>query len=172
MATFASALQDACSVDLGDNNLNAVSTLQALQSYSLTYNTGCLTDPSTSSYCYVKAAHNTNPSDLYFYSLPQSVAIPNTSTLTCSSCTKSLMALYVNALNSDSTGELTELGRVYAGAEELAVGQCGSGYAQASTSEVADQGNGVGVVRVEMGWWLMSVSMSVVMVVVTLVGWV
>lgn len=157
MATFATQLQAACEVDLGDKNANAVNTLQDLQSYSLTYSSGCLTDPSTSSYCYVKAAHNTNPSDLYFYSLPEGVALPNSSstTLTCSSCTKSLMALYVNALNTDSQGELTELGSVYGAAEREAVSQCGNGYAQASTSEAEDQQNGAGRVVIggmSMGW--------------------
>ncbi|GAW04897.1 hypothetical protein LENED_006716 [Lentinula edodes] len=140
MATFAASLQSACAQDLQDSNLYAVSTLQALNAYSLTQSAGCLNDPSTDSYCYVKAVHNTNPSDLYFYSLVSGVSISNSTTLTCSTCTKSLMSLYVNALNVNAS-QLMELASVYASAEALASSSCGSSYAQVSTNTQADSSN-------------------------------
>ncbi|KAJ3984891.1 hypothetical protein F5890DRAFT_1474189 [Lentinula detonsa] len=146
MAKFASSLQSACAEDLTDNNLFAVSTQQALNAYSLTQNTGCLNDPSTDSYCYVKAVHNTNPSDLYFYSLISGVAISNSTTLTCSSCTKSLMSLYVNALNANGS-QLTELASVYGAAQALAASACGTSYAEVSTSTQADSSNGASSIR-------------------------
>ncbi|KAJ3712690.1 hypothetical protein C8R42DRAFT_727849 [Lentinula raphanica] len=141
MATFASTLQTVCAKDLTDNNLFAVSTLQALHAYSLTQAAGCLNDPSTNSYCYVKAVHNTNPSDLYFYSLVSGVAISNSTTLTCSSCTKSLMSLYVDALNANAS-QLSELASVYPAAQALAASACGSTYAIASTNSQSDSSNG------------------------------
>ncbi|KAJ4473004.1 hypothetical protein J3R30DRAFT_3296941 [Lentinula aciculospora] len=140
MATFASSLQSACAQDLTDNNLFSVSTLQALHAYSLTQNAGCLNDPSTNSYCFVKAAHNTNPSDLYFYSLASGVGISNSTTLTCSACTQSLMSLYVNALNANAS-QLTELASVYGSAQALAASSCGSTFAQVSTNPEADKSN-------------------------------
>src|ERR1700760_3213443 len=64
----------------------------ALDAYSLMYDAACtLTDPTTNSYCFLNAAHNSNPSDLYLYQLPIGSAYPNSSTPTCSSCSKSLL---------------------------------------------------------------------------------
>jgi hypothetical protein len=168
MATFASSLQSACSKDLSDRNLNAVTTLQALQAYSLTTSAGCLTDPSTESYCYVKAAHNSNPSDLYFYSLTSGTQISNTTTLTCSSCTKSLMSLYVNALNANAS-QFTELAGAYQSAQALASTACGPTYAQVSTGSEADTSGGVeSYVRPSSSsrWWRTAVGGWMVVVVV------
>ncbi|KAF9061715.1 hypothetical protein BDP27DRAFT_1369409 [Rhodocollybia butyracea] len=138
MSSYAAALQSACTTDLAASNLYATSTLQALHAYSLTYSTGCAPDPATNTYCYLRAAHNSNPSDLYFYNLVNGIAVANTTTPTCSACTKSVMSMYVNALDVNGA-QLAGLAAVYGGAEALATSTCGSGYAQVATGTEADQ---------------------------------
>ena len=97
-------------------------------------NAGCLPDQTTNSYCFVEAAHSTNPSDLYFYQLPIGISFPNNTTPSCSSCTKSLLGLYAQALGSASAGTLTDLQKSYPSGEKVAVAQCGAGYAQSLVS--------------------------------------
>lgn len=101
-----------------------------LQTYTLMRTTGCLTDPSTNTYCYLTAATSSNPSDLYFYSLPWGKSLPNNTNPSCSSCTKSVMAQYAAALEADASGELTGLKGTYDGAAEVAQGACGTSYVQ------------------------------------------
>jgi hypothetical protein len=132
MAWFASTLKSVCSAELDGQNLMAVTTLQSLQAFDLMRTAGCLPDQVTNSYCYVEAAHSTDPSDLYFYQLPIGIPLPNNTTPSCSSCTKSLMGLYVQALESAPKGTLADLQSTYASAQLLAVAQCGSGYAQST----------------------------------------
>jgi hypothetical protein len=83
--------------------------------------------PSTNTYYYVKAVVNTNPSDLYFYSLPLGTTLPATSSPSCSACTKSLMGLYADAMKDT---ELDGLKETYTGAAQFANKACGEGYAQ------------------------------------------
>ena|ERR1700736_6376892 len=97
-------------------------------------NAGCLPDQTTKAYCFVEAAHSTNPSDLYFYQLPGGIPLPNNTTPSCSSCTKSLLGIYYQALQTASKGTLTNLWNTYASGEALAVAQCGAGYAQAQAA--------------------------------------
>jgi hypothetical protein len=40
----------------------------------LMYDTACQVDPATNSYCYIEAAQNQNPSDMYLYQLPINIA--------------------------------------------------------------------------------------------------
>jgi len=97
------------------------------------YDTGCLVDPTTSSYCYISAVANSNPSDFYFYQLPLGIALPNGTTLTCSGCTKSLLGLYESALgNGAELIDLSGLRQTYPPAAALASSQCGQGYAISS----------------------------------------
>lgn len=103
-----------------------------LQAFDLMRTAGCLPDQVTDSYCYVEAAHSTDPSDLYFYQLPNGIPLPNNTTPSCSSCTKSLMGLYVQALENTPKDTLADLQSTYARAQLLAVAQCGSGYAQSA----------------------------------------
>jgi len=110
----------------------AVETLQGLEAFDLMRSAGCLPDQITNSYCFVEAAHSTDPSDLYFYQLPIGIPLPNSTTPSCSSCTKSLMGLYSQALESAPKGSLADLRTTYNSAQASAVAQCGSGYAQAT----------------------------------------
>jgi len=131
MAWFYSELQSACSADLDASNALAVGTLAALGAYEVMRNAGCSSDPSTNSYCYVNAIFNSNPSDSYFYSVPLGVDLPNTTTLSCSTCTKSLLALYLDALKDPTQSPtLTPLKDTYDGAASLADKACGTSFAQ------------------------------------------
>lgn len=128
MGWFSSTLQTQCATDLANKNSMAITTLKGLQAYSLLRDTACLADPNTNAYCYIEAVSNTNPSDLYFYQLPLGTALPNTVKPSCSSCTKSVMALYSQAQN------VTALASTYPPAAQLvnAGSACGSGYAPES----------------------------------------
>ena len=92
----------------------------------------CLADQNTSTYCYIEAAGSSNPSDLYFYSLPFGIPLPNNTNLSCSECTKNVMALFA-ANTSDTEG----LKKTYNSAAYFASSKCGSTYVytqSASTS--------------------------------------
>lgn len=95
---------------------------------------GCLADPSTNTYCYLDAVHNSNPSDTYFYSIPLGVSIPNNTIASCSACTKSLMTLYYDALSNTS---LTGLHDSYESAAKIAVADCGTAYATLASTQAS-----------------------------------
>jgi len=83
----------------------------------------CLSNQNTSTYCYIEAASNRNPSDLYFYNLPFGFPLPNNTNLSCSSCTKSVMAIFGSQVN-----ETSGLEKTYNTAAILASSKCGSNY--------------------------------------------
>lgn len=89
----------------------------------------CLPDQNTSAYCYVEAVFNKDPSDLYFYSLPFGIPLPNNTKLSCSSCTKNVMALFGSQIN-DTSG----LEKPYNAAVTLASSKCGSDYVGARSA--------------------------------------
>jgi type IV secretory pathway VirB6-like protein len=97
--------------------------LVGLQSYTMMRQVGCLPDQTSSTYCYVEAAYNRNPSDLYFYSLPYGIPLPNNTNLSCSGCTKSVMALFGSQVNITDGLEKT-----YNAAANQASSKCGADY--------------------------------------------
>lgn len=94
----------------------------------------CLIEPTTNTYCYLDAMHNSNPSDGYYYSLPLGLGIPNNTIASCSACTKSLLTLYYSAWND--TG-LKGLKATYPNAAKIAVADCGTAYATLATASRA-----------------------------------
>jgi len=121
--------------------------------------TGCVVDPSTNSYCYVSAAVNTNPSDLYFYQLPLGITVPTDTTISCSSCTKTLMGLYDAALTSSNASTLGGLQKTYNNASISADKQCGQSFSQQVSS---------GSVGLQVG---LPSALSAVAVIVLFAGW-
>ncbi|KAH9006532.1 hypothetical protein EDB86DRAFT_2874608 [Lactarius hatsudake] len=99
MGWFASNLPVACSRDKSEQNQMV---LQALA---------------------VGAASSSNPSDLYFYSLPYGTPLPNNTTPTCSTCTKSMMTLFGTVARS-----VDGLKQTYSSAVDIASSKCGSSY--------------------------------------------
>ncbi|KAH0581437.1 hypothetical protein H2248_012518 [Termitomyces sp. 'cryptogamus'] len=135
MGWFADTLQAACVQDLQDRNQMAVSTLRDLQAYALMRHAGCLPNPASNSYCYLEAVGN---SDLYFYSLPLEIPVPNGTKPRCTACTHSLMSIYSSALsNSTEAPELIGLQQTYGNAAKLAVAQCGTNYADTIVTSAA-----------------------------------
>jgi hypothetical protein len=122
------------------------------------FDAGCLSDPTTNSYCYVSAVANSNPSDVYFYNLPLGFNLPNSTASTCSACTKSLLGLYAAGLGSSTGSTLTGLRKTYQNAVGVAQSQCGQAYAHmADTAGAAGLRAGMGsvwgvVVVLLAGW--------------------
>jgi hypothetical protein len=152
MDWFADNIKDACAADLKANNDMVTSTLTALQAYTVVRTTGCLVDPVSNTYCYLNAAHNSNPADLYFYNLPLGIPLPastNKLTLLCSACTKSVMNTYVSALSDASQKtRLADLAQTYPAAASLTNQQCGASF----VSAVENAARSISGTRVT--WWL------------------
>ena len=170
MASFASQLQSDCSQELGNQNLLVVKSLigmqwiffqyriywlflrvwvcaattaiilLALQAFQVMHDAACLIDPTINAYCYLSAVQNTNPSDLYFYSLPLGIPLPNTSKPSCSACSKNVMGIYATALQAASSSsssssqqttkqQLTGLKSSYGVSAQIAAQYCGSSFA-------------------------------------------
>lgn len=135
MASFASQLQSDCSQELSNTNLMVVNTLTALQAFQVMHDSACLADPTTNAYCYLSAVQNSNPSDLYFYSIPLGIPLPNTATPTCSPCSKSIMGMYAGALQDPTqVKQLTALKSAYKESALVAAQFCGSAFALTSIS--------------------------------------
>jgi hypothetical protein len=135
MEWFASSLKDQCDTELSQRNPFVANTLDALDLFDLSRQVGCLSNPDTNVYCYVQAAAQPTASDLYFYQVLFGLQIPNNTKPSCSSCTKSLMNLYLSAISGP--GKITDddvqsmLARAYAYAADIASGVCGNGFVQA-----------------------------------------
>ena len=110
----------------------------ALQAYEVMHDAACLIDPTTNSYCYLSAVQNPNPSDLYFYSLPLGITLPNTSKPSCSACSKSVMGVYAIALQDPTESrQLVGLRSSYQVSVEVAAQFCGSSFALSPVSSGA-----------------------------------
>ncbi|KAG6811294.1 hypothetical protein H0H92_008090 [Tricholoma furcatifolium] len=172
MGWFAETLQSSCTADLQAQNEVAVSALRVpkntqgahdtdLRAYALMRQIGCLSDPTANTYCFLDAVHNTSPSDLYFYDLYQGLTLPNTTTLSCSACTRSVMSAYASALEDPTQAAvLTGLSETYSSAAKIAVTQCGSGYATTSANATP---RGVLLGR---SWWTASALLAFTAIVV------
>ncbi|VDC02648.1 unnamed protein product [Peniophora sp. CBMAI 1063] len=138
MAWFADQLKTDCADDLKSQNAEVVQSLASLQTYGLLRQAGCLADSTTGSYCYVEAAASTNPSDLYLYSLPFGLGLPTSATPSCSTCSKSIMALYMSEAPS-----VDGLKQTYNDAAEQQNSRCGSTFAVVASS-LPDSSNASG----------------------------
>lgn len=134
MDWFASSLKTQCATELSQRNLFVVNTLDGLDLFTLSRQAGCLSNPDTNVYCYVQAAAQPSASDIYFYQVLFGLQIPNNTKPSCTSCTKSLMNLYVSAISGQGGIEDDDvrnmLAQAYAHAADIAVGVCGNGFVQ------------------------------------------
>jgi hypothetical protein len=96
--------------------------LTGLGLYSLMRQVACVEDQNTSTYCYIEAASNPDPSDLYIYSLPWT-SLPNNTNMSCSDCNKNVMGLFGSQSN-----QVDGLKNTYNAAAKLASSKCGSTY--------------------------------------------
>ena len=136
MNWFASSLETQCATELSQRNPFVIKTLSGLYLYGLSRTAGCQSNPATNVYCYTQAATLSDPSDLYFYQIQFGITVPNNTKPSCSSCTKSLMNLYVSAisqkegLKDNSVRSLNTLAEAYVPAARIATGVCGDGFVQ------------------------------------------
>jgi hypothetical protein len=107
-------------------------TFTGLQSYSLMRDVACSANKTTSTYCYVEAASHSDPSDLYVYSLPFGIPLPNDTLPSCSGCTGGVMALF--ASHVDQTDGLK---KTYNAAAKLVSSKCGASFVHTQSAIAA-----------------------------------
>jgi hypothetical protein len=102
-----------------------------MNAYKLMYDAACMSDPSTNTYCYMEALAKPSSPDLYLYQLPYGIPLPpNTSGLSCSPCSRTILNLYSSNLNNGTTAaDLKGLKRTYSNAVEEINQQCGNTFA-------------------------------------------
>jgi hypothetical protein len=139
MGWFAENMKTACAVEVKNNNALVTSTQIGLQSFTVLHDAACLTDPTTNSYCYLKAVGNSNPVDAYYFGIPLGIPLPKQSlTLTCSSCAKTLMHNYATALKDPAQAPLlAPMQTAYTTSVTISAGTCGSSFASSLTSAAA-----------------------------------
>lgn len=134
MDWFASSIKTECATELSQRNSFVENTLDGLELFSLSRQVGCLANPDTNVYCYVQAAAQPEASDIYFYQVMYGLEIPNNTKPSCSSCTKSLMTLYMSGITGEAQVKdndvRTTLAQAYAHAADIAVGVCGNGFVE------------------------------------------
>jgi len=104
------------------------------------YSAACAQDPRSDAYCYIEAAANLSPADLYLYQLPFGIDLPNSAVnFSCSTCSQGLLGIYADSLsNKTLANDLDKLGETYKGAASIVNTACGSNFARtngASTSQ-------------------------------------
>jgi len=150
MNNLATELRSQCAADLTAGNTLAVSALIGFSSFELYNEVGCLINPRDNTYCYLEALADTSPDDLYFYSLPLGISLPNTTVPTCSECTKAVMSIYSQfAINAT-----LPLSHTYPAAQNKTATACGDGYAvpvQITNSGLRTLSGPTGVLTVAFG---------------------
>ncbi|ODA82761.1 hypothetical protein RJ55_01270 [Drechmeria coniospora] len=127
-----------CKVEIDQRMPTVVQAWRGLRTYKLLYQSTCLKNSTTGSYCYADAVTNTAvPSDAYLYFLPYGLALPNSSTPSCSWCNQETMAMYHSA-SADRSNFI-------AGSYEVAAKQinnkCGETFSDATLPD-AESGAG------------------------------
>ena len=134
MDWFASSLESQCATEVTQRNSFVLNTLDGLKLYGLSRQAGCQSNPDTNVYCYIQAATQPDPSDLYFYQVQYGLSIPNNTNPSCSPCTKSLMGLYVSAISGQEELEdenlRSMLAQAYFHASRIAVNVCGNDFVE------------------------------------------
>ncbi|KAM6503503.1 hypothetical protein JOM56_000446 [Amanita muscaria] len=137
MTSYADQLRSSCPNELQSNVQPIASdTLIALEAYGLMYDAACtLVNPTANTYCFIEAAQNSNPSDLYFYQLPIGLTFPTNASPTCSTCSKDLLALYWSALGDNTQSpNLRTLATTYNSGAKAVDAVCNSDFAVTSSA--------------------------------------
>lgn len=89
------------------------------------YAATCLQNPATQNYCFASAVTNvTNPSDIFFYSMPLGLPLPGGSTPSCGYCTTQTMAIFHTATSDRSQ----KISSTYRDAARQVNTICGPGF--------------------------------------------
>ncbi|RSH87259.1 hypothetical protein EHS25_003168 [Saitozyma podzolica] len=91
-----------CQADIAAKKVVALEAKIGVGTYAVVRQAENLIDPDTGVYCYLEALASDRPDDLYLWSLPQGIALPSTSTPTCSKCSSLLLSTLSSASNSTS----------------------------------------------------------------------
>ncbi|GJN89247.1 hypothetical protein Rhopal_002226-T1 [Rhodotorula paludigena] len=129
MSSYARQIQlkNTCAQDLERGNPLAVEALEGFQSYDLMREAGCLRNNETDAYCFADASANPDPSNLYFYYLPEGTTLPSGTTPDCDACTQNLLRIYARY----ATNSTLAISRTYASGRSATALVCGPDFAPA-----------------------------------------
>ncbi|GAA6048279.1 hypothetical protein JCM3770_006517 [Rhodotorula araucariae] len=122
-------LKNTCGPDLALGNPLAAEALQGFQGYELMREAGCARNNDTAAqYCFAEASAKADPSDLYYYYLPEGTTLPSGSTPTCDFCTQNLLGIYARYARNATLA----IARTYASGRTAASLACGPNFAPAT----------------------------------------
>ena len=114
-----------CKKEYDANQAQVTAAFNGLRAYKVLYSATCLQNPQTQNYCFASAVTNiTNPSDIFFYSMPLGLALPASSTPSCGWCTSETMAIF-HAATSDRSRKISS---TYKDAARQVNTICGPGF--------------------------------------------
>ncbi|GAA5989537.1 hypothetical protein JCM10908_000521 [Rhodotorula pacifica] len=136
-------LQNTCAKDLALGNPLVAEALDGFDSYRLMRQAGCQKSNSTGNYCFADAAAKEDPSDLYFYYLPEGTTLPSGTSPDCDSCSQGLMSIYA----SYATNSTLPISRTYSSGRAAVALACGPTFAPVVTAVTTTSAAGVSRVR-------------------------
>ncbi|OAA67469.1 hypothetical protein ISF_03645 [Cordyceps fumosorosea ARSEF 2679] len=114
-----------CKKEYDANQLQVTEAFRGLRAYRVLRAVGCLHDPTTQGYCFAAAVTNiTNPSDVFFYSMPLGLPLPGGVTPSCGACTARTMAVF-HAATADRAHPISG---TYSNAAQQVNTICGPGF--------------------------------------------
>lgn len=114
-----------CKKEYDANQVQVTEAFNGLRAYQVLYAATCLQNPATQNYCFASAVTNvTNPSDIFFYSMPLGLPLPGGSTPTCGICTSQTMAIF-HAATGDRSQKISS---TYRDAARQVNTICGPGF--------------------------------------------
>ncbi|KAM3440067.1 hypothetical protein MY4824_002322 [Beauveria thailandica] len=123
-----------CKKEYEAGQLQVTEALDGLRAYRVLRAATCLQDPATQNYCFASAVTNvTNPSDIFFYSMPLGLPLPGASTPSCGVCTSQTMAVF-HAATGDPNQQITG---TYRDAARQVNAICGPGFVNDTATSAA-----------------------------------
>lgn len=114
-----------CKKEYDANQVQVTNAFNGLRAYKVLYAATCLQNPATQNYCFASAVTNiTNPSDIFFYSMPLGLPLPGGSTPSCGYCTTQTMAIF-HAATGDGSQKISS---TYRDAARQVNTICGPGF--------------------------------------------
>jgi hypothetical protein len=158
MDRLLTTVERVCASELKNGNVLASQAHTGFKMYSQMREAACLVNNRTQSYCFVEAAADESPIDLYFWELPNGHSIPSGSIPSCSDCIRDVMSIYAKVVTDapkrDNATALP-LASTYPPASQIAAKQCGSAYVQEmSTSAAIFVHPGLAVLMPNLIFWL------------------
>ncbi|GAA5944551.1 hypothetical protein JCM1841_001032 [Sporobolomyces salmonicolor] len=118
-------LDNTCGADLALQNPLAAEALQGFRNYRLYREAGCQTNNQTGAYCFADASAQSDPSELYFYYLPEGTNLPSGTTTDCNGCMGGLLSIYARY----ATNSTLAISQTYSSGRAVAALACGPTFA-------------------------------------------